>query len=37
VFARDVTFGVQGGGAILKPKGGVLARIAVLLRSNTHR
>jgi len=25
------------GGRILKPKGGVLARIAALLRSNSHR
>jgi len=37
VFARNITFGIQVGGVILKPKGGVLARIAVLLRSNTHR
>jgi len=36
-FSRAWADDVLTGGAILKPKGGVLARIAVLLRSNSHR
>jgi hypothetical protein len=36
-FSPDRAAGIFAGGAILKPKGGVFARIAALLRSNTHR
>jgi len=36
-FAGARAAGVFDCGAMLKPKGGVLARIAALLRSNFHR
>jgi len=35
--SRDRAVGIPAAGAMLEPKGGVLARIAALLRSNSHR
>ena len=36
-LSRDRAVGILAGGAMLEPKGGVLARVAALLRSNSHR
>jgi hypothetical protein len=35
--SRMRAVGIVAGGAMLESKGGVLARIAALLRSNSHR